>query len=207
MLILRHGLHINPTTVALAFLLTVLVVSAYWGLRYSVALAVVATLAFNFFFLPPYGTFTIADPQNWVALFAFLFTAIIASQLSERARREAANATQRRRDVERLYAFSQELLTSENILELLNSLPQLVVSTFGVSATALYPGKGDIYRSGPGPSDLDAEHLKSVIARGEPTFDSERRLSFTPLKLGVRIVGTIGVAATCREKLWMQLEA
>ena len=102
---------------------------------------------------------------------------------------------QRRREVERLYQFSQELLTSENILELLNSLPQLVVSTFGVSAAALYlPGKGDIYRSGPETRDLDAEHLKSVIARGEPTFDSERRLSFTPLKLGVRIVGTIGVA-------------
>lgn len=188
-------LHVNPTTVALTFLVAVLIVSARWGLRFSLFLAVIATAAFNYFFLPPVGTFTIADTQNWVALFAFLVTAIIASQLSERARRQTAEAVQRRLEAERLYQFSEGMLTSENILELLNSLPQLVVNTFGVSAVALYlPGKGDIYRSGPETRDLDAEHLKSVIARGEPTFDTERQLSFTPVRLGVRIVGTIGVA-------------
>ena len=62
---------VNPTTVALTFLLAVLVVSAYWGLRYSVLLAALATLGFNYYFLPPIGRLTIADPQNWVALFAF----------------------------------------------------------------------------------------------------------------------------------------
>jgi K+-sensing histidine kinase KdpD len=68
-------LHVNPTTVALTFLVTVLLVSAYWGLRYALVLAVAATGAFNFYFLPPIGTFRIADPQNWVALVAFLITA------------------------------------------------------------------------------------------------------------------------------------
>ncbi|HLH08832.1 MAG TPA: DUF4118 domain-containing protein [Terriglobales bacterium] len=190
-------LHINPTTVALTFLVAVLMVSAWWGLRFALFLAVLATAAFNYFFLPPVGTFTIADTQNWVALMAFLATAIVASQLSDRARRQTEEAVQRRREVERLYQFSQQMLTSENILELLNALPTAIVNTFGVSAAALYlPGKGDIYRSGPETGDLDADHLKSVIARGEPTFDTERRLSFTPLKLGVRIVGTIGVAGS-----------
>ena len=193
--VFKVPLHVNPTTVALTFLVAVLIVSARWGLRYSLFLAVMATAAFNYFFLPPVGTFTIADTQNWVALFAFLVTGIVASQLSERARRQTAEAVQRRREVERLYHFSQQMLTSENILELLNALPQLVVSTFGVSDAALYlPGKGDIYRSGPDTNNLDAEHLKSVTARGEPTFDTEKQLSFTPVKLGVRIVGTLGVA-------------
>ncbi len=68
----RHGPHANPTTVALTFLLAVLIVSANWGFWYAASVALLATLAFNFFFLPPVGTFTIADPQNWVALFAFL---------------------------------------------------------------------------------------------------------------------------------------
>ena len=72
-------LHVNHTTVALMFLVMVLLTSAYWGLRYAVVMAVGATAAFNFFFLPPIGTFTIADPQNWVALFAFLVTALVAS--------------------------------------------------------------------------------------------------------------------------------
>jgi len=74
-------------------------------------MSVIATLAFNYFFLPPVGTFRIADPQNWIALFAFLITAVTASELSERAGREARNANERRRELERLYAFSQQLLS------------------------------------------------------------------------------------------------
>jgi len=98
----RHVVHVNPTTVALTLLLAVLAVSALWGLEYAVVTAVVATAAFNYFFLPPVGTFTIADTQNWVALVVFLATAIIASHLSERARREAMDATRRRHVVARL---------------------------------------------------------------------------------------------------------
>jgi len=108
----RHLIHVNPTTVALTFLLMVLWVAAYWGFRFSVFLAIIAALAFNYYFLPPFGTFTVSDPQNWVALFAFLVTGAIASQLADRARRQTADAIQRRRDVERLYAFSQRLLPS-----------------------------------------------------------------------------------------------
>lgn len=194
-LILRHGVHINPTTVALAFLLTVLVVSAYWGLRYSVVLAVVATLAFNFFFLPPYGTFTIADPQNWVALFAFLFTAIIASQLSERARREAANATQRRRDVERLYAFSQRLLGTDNVAELLNAIPGYVCEIFGGTSAAMFvEGRRELYRSDARASDVSVEDLRGVASRGEPALNRELGRAIAPLRLGARTTGAIGVS-------------
>src|SRR4051812_25006680 len=88
----RNVVHANSTTIALSFLLVVLLVSANWGFWYAAAVAVLATVAFNFFFLPPLGTFIISDPQNWVALFAFLATAVIAGQLSERARREAVSA-------------------------------------------------------------------------------------------------------------------
>ncbi|MGC2184401.1 MAG: DUF4118 domain-containing protein, partial [Terriglobales bacterium] len=97
-------LHVNPTTVGFTFLLAILMVSAAWGLRYAVFMAILATLAYNFFFLPPLFRFSIADAQNWVALFAFLLTAIIASQLSERARHESVQSDRRRREVERLYA-------------------------------------------------------------------------------------------------------
>ena len=93
----RHVAHANATTVALSFLLAVLLVSANWGFRYAVMVALLATVAFNFFFLPPVRTFAIADPQNWVALFAFVATAGIAGKLSERARRAALTADQRRK--------------------------------------------------------------------------------------------------------------
>src|SRR5258708_8723130 len=79
---------VNQTTVALSFLLAILAVSAVWGMAVSVLMSVAAILVFNYYFLPPIGTFTVADPQNWVALFAFLVTSITGSQLSIRIRPE-----------------------------------------------------------------------------------------------------------------------
>jgi two-component system sensor histidine kinase KdpD len=118
---------VNQTTVGFSFLLAILAISALWGMAVSVVMSVVAMLAYNFFFLPPIGTFTIADPQNWVALFSFLVTAIVGSQLSVRIRREADAANQRRREIERLYAFSQKLLGEGNVIRLLNAIPRYLV--------------------------------------------------------------------------------
>jgi two-component system, OmpR family, sensor histidine kinase KdpD len=188
-------IHVNPTTVALTFLVSVLIVSALWGLRYALFTAFLAAAAYNYYFLPPTGTFTIADTQNWVALFALLTTAVIASELSDRARRQTDEAVGRRRELERLYSFSQQLLTADNVLQLLNAVPHHVVESFGVSAAVVYvPDKGNIYRSGVEVPELDVDQLKSIIARGEPVVDDARNLSYTPLKMGVRTVGAIGVA-------------
>lgn len=191
----ERAVHANATTVALTFLLAVLVVSANWGFWYAAFLAVLSTLAFNFFFLPPVGTFTIADPQNWVALSAFLATAIIAGQLSERARKEAVAANQRRREIERLYAFSQRLLTIESVQELLNLVPRHIVETFGAKGAAIFvTDRTDIYRSNFDTHEIEAERLRQVAARGEPQADPEHTASFVPLRLGVRSVGAVGVS-------------
>jgi two-component system sensor histidine kinase KdpD len=173
------------------FLVGVLLASAYWGLRYALLLAVGATAAFNFFFLPPIGTFTIADPQNWVALFAFLVTALVASNLAERARSEAEDALQQRREVERLFGLSQRLLASENVLELLNALPGYVQETFSVGSVAvLAADHPTVYRS-----SLDAKFdetvLRSTLLRGEPV--TQAGVSYAPLRLGMRTVGALAV--------------
>src|SRR3974377_552042 len=83
---------VNSTTVALSYLLLVLVISTSWGLGEAVLASISSMLFFNFFFLPPIGTFTISDPENWVALTAFLVTAVIASHLSVRAKRRTLEA-------------------------------------------------------------------------------------------------------------------
>ena len=191
--IYRRTLHVNPTTVALTFLILVLLVSANWGFRLASVVAVIATAVFNFFFLPPLGTFTIADPQNWVALIAFLITAIIASDLAERARRQADQANQRRREVERLYAFSQSLLANDNVLELLNLIPSRVTSVFGVPGTALLSALKDttIYRSSP-EFQFDSGTLRATMARGELTVNGN--LSYIPLRTGVRSSGAFVIA-------------
>jgi two-component system, OmpR family, sensor histidine kinase KdpD len=184
-------LHVNPTTVALTFLVAVLLVSAYWGLRYAVVLAVGAAAAFNFYFLPPIGTFSIADPQNWVALFAFLITALVASNLAERARRDAEAAKRGRREVERLYDLSQRLLASENELELLNALPHYVQETFSVrSVSMMAADHPSVYRSSPD-AEVDENLLRVTLLRGEPAV--ERGTAYVPLRLGVRTVGALGV--------------
>ena len=97
------GASINATTVALAMLLVVLFVAARWGARPAIVGSVLAVLCFNFFFLRPLHTLTIADPDNWVALIAFLITAVTAGQLSASAKRRAEEAEAGRREIERLY--------------------------------------------------------------------------------------------------------
>lgn len=186
-------LDVNPTAIALVFLIAVLFASAYWGLRYAVVLSIVATACFNFFFLPPLFTFTIADPQNWVALVAFLVTALVAGNLSERARREAEDAKRRRHEVERLYALSQQLLTTENLASLLNALPNIVTETFSLSGAALFvTDRAAVYRSGPG-VDFDEETLRTVATRGELVMQDEKP-SYVSLRVGVKTVGALAVA-------------
>ncbi len=191
----RRILHVNPTTVALTFLLAVLVVSANWGLRPAVFTSFIASLAFNYYFLPPIGTFTIQDPQNWVALFAFLATAVIASELSERARHETRNANDRRREVERLYSFSQQLLSTDNMAELLNAIPRYIVDSFAVRSAAIWlPNRTDVYRSGSTVDGLELYDLQLVTSRGEARIEPHKQMSFVPLRMGVRVVGSLGVS-------------
>lgn len=187
--------HVNPTTVALTFLVVVLIIAAGWGFKFSAFTAVISTACFNFFFLPPVGTWTIADPQNWIALGVFLITGITASHLSDKARRQTQAAEGRRRDVERLYGFSQHLLIKENIFELLNDIPKQIVQEFGVTAAAMFVGaREQLYFSDASARSLiSGDELKAVSARGEPSGDTHRHVTFVPLRIGVRPVGAVGV--------------
>ncbi|MGA8432480.1 MAG: DUF4118 domain-containing protein [Candidatus Sulfotelmatobacter sp.] len=191
-------LHVNPTTVGFTFLLAILIESTIWGLRSAIFTAILATLAYNYFFLPPLYQFTIADPQNWIALFAFLFTAVIASQLSDRARRETEHSNQRRSEVERLYAFSQQLLVSDNVFGLINRIPNYVVECFGVTGAAMFlEEKQETYFFDPASQSLfSTDQLKAISSRGEPVLDREQRISYMPLRMGVRSVGAIALSGS-----------
>ena len=186
---------VNATTVALAYLLAILIVAAIWELAVAVTMSLAAMLAFNYYFLDPIGTFTIRDPQNWIALFAFLVTAVIASHLSSRARLQTQDARHRRREIEKLYRFSQHLLGEGNVIVLLNAIPGYVVEAFEAGAAALFLiEKEKIYRSGQELPQLDANQLKTIVAREEPVIDASRNLCFTPVRQGVRPVGSLGIS-------------
>ena len=158
-------------------------------------MSVLSTVAFNYYFLPPIGTLTIADPQNWVALLAFLVTAVAVSEMSARARRGQSTAIERRRELERLYGFSQLLLSSDNAMELLNHIPRYIVESFKVRSAAIaFSGRSDIYRSGAEIDGLEAEALQMAALRGEPRLDAATQLAFMPLRIGMRVVGSMGVS-------------
>lgn len=192
-LVYRH-LPVNPTTVAMTFLVSVLLTSAFWGLYVAVAHSILATAAFNFYFLPPVRTFTIADPQNWIALFAFLVTALLASNLSERVRREAQHAREQRRNVERLYALSQQLMTVENLGQLMNAIPRFVKDSFGATGAALVTTvKPTIYRSSPDVV-FDAGTLRATLGRGE--LSSSGDVTYLPVRIGVKPIGAMAVSGS-----------
>jgi two-component system, OmpR family, sensor histidine kinase KdpD len=191
----KHMLAANQTTVALSYLLAILAVSAVWGMIVSVFMSILAMLAFNYFFLPPVGGFTIADPQNWVALGAFLFTSIMGSQLSARIRKEADEAIGRRHEIERLYKFSQKLLGEGNVIQLMNAVPNYIVDSFETGAAELFlPQKDKFYRSGFGAALLDETQMKTAFLRDELTVDTEKGVYFVPVRLGVRAIGSIGIS-------------
>src|ERR1700738_2219846 len=193
----RHILHVNQTTVALSLLLAILAVSAVWGMAVSVAMSLVAVAAFNYFFLPAVGTLTIADPQNWVALMAFLVTSIMGSQLSSRIRAEADEAHQRRHEVERLYQFSRKLLGEGNVIQLMNAIPDYIVESFEAGAAALFlPQKDKFYRSGFGAAYLDEEKMKIAFSLDELSVDTQQREYFIPIRLGVRPIGSLGISGS-----------
>ncbi|MDX6527806.1 MAG: hypothetical protein QOH41_96 [Blastocatellia bacterium] len=100
--------HINSTTVALAFLLVVLFTAILCGSRPALLASVLGVVCFNFFFIPPIHTFTIADPQNWVALAVFFITALTVGQLSARARQRATEAEAQRSEIKQLYEDLQQ---------------------------------------------------------------------------------------------------
>src|ERR1700736_385464 len=196
----RHFLHVNQTTVALSFVLAILAVSAIWGMAVSALMSVMAMVAFNYFFLPPVGALTIADPQNWVALFAFLVTSIMGSQLSARIRSEADEAHQRRREVERLYQFSRKLLGEGNVIQLMNAIPDYIVESFEAGAAELFlPQKEKFYRSGYGASHLDEEKMKTAYLRDELTIEPQQSVYFVPVRLGVRAIGSLGISGADRK--------
>jgi two-component system sensor histidine kinase KdpD len=190
----RRVLHVNQTTVALTFLVLVLVVATRWKLAYSVYLSVLCTLLYNFFFLPPLGTFTIADPQNWVTLVAFLSASVLVSHLSDSERRAADQSERRREEVERLFAFSEQLLLQDDLRSLARTAPSLIASIFKLRAVALYiREQGVAYYSDPDEELLPAASLKLVAEEPDAAVKPASGVRLLPLALGMRSSGALAL--------------
>src|SRR5262247_2397819 len=139
----------NSTTIAMTFLLATLGVATGWGLVEGIIASLVSVLCLNFFFLPPLFTFYLADSRNWVALFAFLVTAVVASQLSASARRRALEAMRQREELERLYALSRSFMQADKLSITAAQISQQIAEVFEIDGVAIFDRETDqIYRSG-----------------------------------------------------------
>ena len=127
----RYVLPVNQTTVALSFLILIFLTAFRRKLVYSLYLSILCTLLYNFFFLPPVDTFHISDPQNLIALLAFLAASFVVNRISARERRQAKALAVRQSEVEQLYEFSQRLMLEDRPRQLLSqAVPALVAESF-----------------------------------------------------------------------------
>jgi two-component system sensor histidine kinase KdpD len=157
---------LNATTVGFAYLLVVLILASTWGFLEAALSSVLATLLFNFFFFPPVGTLTIADPQNWVALFGFLATALIASRLSTKAESRALEAIERQKDVERLYSFSRAILLTDRSASFGQQLAQKLAEIFNLDGLVLLDrSTGELHRAGASSFDDIENQLRTALTK------------------------------------------
>ena len=205
---------ISPTTVSLALLLIVLGTATIGGLRVAIVASVAAMLTLNFFFLPPVGTFTIADPQNWIALFAFLVVSVIASNLSAAAQERAREAIARRNEVTRLFDLTRDVLLTTETTGALDALARHVARRFELSRIAICLPVDDGWRIHQGGMEevvIDVGTLNMALAkaRGIVEFDARQRaygghvrvgehndISIVPLRHGTRAVGLLAASSS-----------
>ena len=218
--VFRHAQWANPTTVSLAFLILVLLVATRFALWIAVVTAVVAMLGFNFYFLEPIGTLTIADPRNWVALFAFLTSAVVASQLSAAARARTRDAIESRNETTRLFDLSRDVLLTGESGGSLDALARHIARRFDLRRVAICLARDhgwDIHQGGESDIVVTPQQLDATLAGAgralefdarERTYGGHARLadaragapvSLVPLRLGVQPVGLLAAAADALE--------
>ncbi|MEQ1897580.1 MAG: DUF4118 domain-containing protein [Vicinamibacterales bacterium] len=209
--VLLRSLPVSPTTVALSLLLVVLGTATLGHLWTAITASLVAMLVFNYFFLPPIRTFTIADPQNWIALFAFLVVSVIGSNLSAAAQARAREADRRRSEVGRLFDLTRDVLLTTDTAGAVEAVARHAARRFELAriAVCLPADHGWRVLQGGGqplevsPADLDAALARS---RGALEFDARQRayggharvgpsqeIALVPLRQGTRAVGLMAV--------------
>lgn len=185
---------VNATTVGFAYLLIVLIVASTWGFLEALAASITATILFNLYFLPPTGQLTIADPQNWIALFSFLATSLIASRLSTIAKSRAADAMQRQQDVEHLYTFSRAILLIDDSEPFAKQLANKLAEIFALNAVILYDRRSDeMYRAGPADFDGMKEQLREAALQSAFFTDTSRKRVMTVVRLGSEPIASLAI--------------
>jgi two-component system, OmpR family, sensor histidine kinase KdpD len=182
----------RATTAGMVFLVVVVVTATQAGLAISLYSALLCALSFDYFFLPPIHTFTLAGPQEWVSIVTFAVSSLVAGRVAERARIQKEQAEQRREDVERLYLLSQEMMLHEDSASLTRDLPTLVARIFTLEGVVLYVRDRDQFVSTVAElAELFKANLREVTGGAHATIAQQDGFEAHALMVGMRAVGAI----------------
>ena len=187
-------IQVNAATAGFSYLIAILLIATNWGLPEAIVASCTAAFGFNFYFLPPVGSLTISDPQNWVALFAFLVTSTVGSELANRVKQRAAEAIDRQQELGRLYALSRSILLADDSAAFAQQAAQQIEQMFHLSAVALYDGNSGVIHRGlsGGLSSID-DQLKKSATDGSSYSDQQNRITVSAIRLGGQPVGSLAV--------------
>lgn len=201
--IIARAVHLNPSTAGFAFLIVVVLASLRGGLLAGTVTSILATLSFNFFFLPPVHTFTIQEPSNWVALAAFLITSVVISRLVIAARIQADRAEQRRKELETLYGLSIDLFTATNRVGALGEAAGRALTLLGAHEGGLVLFDGSQYRQNVvwwvGDKPDEVEELIAGVGRHKEPLELPApagRDVYLPLLIGGKTTGALVARGT-----------
>jgi two-component system sensor histidine kinase KdpD len=191
--LLMAWLGADSTAAGMVFLVQVVWTATQTGIRLSLYTALLCALSFDYFFLPPLHTLRLAGPQAWVEMVCFLSCSLVVGRVAERARMQARNAEQRREDVERLYALSQEMMLHEDAAGLIRELPRIIDRIFALEGVVLYVRDQDeFYASAAELPNGVRPTLRAMTLGANPTVAAPAGFSAMPLMLGLRPVGALG---------------
>lgn len=190
--------------VDLVFLTAIVGIAVRYGLWPSLLASVVASLCYNFFFMPPFYTFTIADPTNVTAFFLFTLLSIVISNLAARGRARTVSAHERVRSIESLYAFSRKLAGAGGLDDILWASAYQIASMLRVRVVLLLPAGGSIgVSAGYPPEDtLDQADLAAAKWAWEKDRPAGRdsdalpgaKWLFLPMRTGRGPIGILGIS-------------
>jgi two-component system sensor histidine kinase KdpD len=192
--------------ISLLFLLAVLGASVVSGYASAFLAALLSALAYNFFFIDPRHTFTIAAPHEVFALFVFLAVAIIAGGLASRIREQADVARIRATALQSLYDFSRKLASTGKGDDAIWLAVSQLQASLKRKVVLLVPRKGDLAVAAAWPPDTELDVTDMTAARwthdkrepaghGTGTLPNSR-FEFRPLLGPHGIVGVCGIEHT-----------
>ncbi len=184
---------LNLASAGFLYLVFVVLAAVYGGFGQATVASVAAVVCLDYFFIKPLFTFTVSDPRNWVALGAFEFTALVVSRLSHQAQVKASQAITERRDTERLYQLSRQILLLDRSREPGPWIPALIREAFNLAGAVLFDAvSASTHLSGDVPAKAE-EQTRDAYYSNSDRFDLGSQSWFCVLRLGARPVGGLGL--------------